>query len=147
MLIKNKTTDEVLEHTQAFPNTSFPNGTPTNEFLDEAGYEVFVRPPTVYTPTNDEIIKNIITGLEYYYDKVAQVKKYDNRVTCTLRAGYAGPFQSEGLAFAIWMDECNAYGYTVMENVLLGLRGIPTISELILELPVPPWELPTQTLG
>ena len=74
--------------------------------------------------------------------KIEQAKKYDNRLTCTLRAGYAGPFQSEGLAFATWMDACNAHGYTEMEKVMTGQHPMPTVEELIAELPTPPWPLP-----
>ena len=89
--------------------------------------------------SNDEIIKELTTALEQHYDATAQQRKYDNRLTCALRAGYAGPFQAEGRAFAIWMDNCNAKAYQVMQDVLSGQRGIPTASELITELPVLVW--------
>ena len=87
----------------------------------------------------EEIIKSLTKSLEDYYDLIAQKKRYDNRLTCALRAGYTGPFQSEGQSFATWMDNCNAYAYTVMEDVLLGNRAIPTAAELLAELPVAPW--------
>lgn len=98
--------------------------------------------------TSDELAHDIVTAqsefidaLEAHYDAVAQTKRYDNRLTCALRAGYPGPFQSEGIAFAIWMDECNAYAYEVMNQVLSGRRGMPTIEGLIAELPSIDWPI------
>jgi len=79
------------------------------------------------------------TALEAMYDTTAQSRKYDNRLTCALRAGYAGPFQAEGTAFAVWMDTCNAYAYQVMTEVLLATRPLPTVQELISELPELVW--------
>jgi hypothetical protein len=93
----------------------------------------------IHIPTNEEIISNMTSQLENYYDSIAQTKRYDNRLTCALRAGYAGPFQSEGTAFAIWMDTCNAYAYSVMNDCLNNIRPIPTIEVLISELPIINW--------
>jgi len=87
----------------------------------------------------NKIILDLTKALEDFYDSKAQEKKYDNRLTCTLRAGYAGPFQSEGISFAIWMDNCNAYAYQVMQDVLAEEREIPTSEELIVELPILEW--------
>lgn len=89
--------------------------------------------------SNDEIIKELTAALEAHYDAKAKEKRYDNRLTCTLRAGYAGPFQAEGQTFAQWMDNCNAYGYQVMADCLAGTRTTPTEAELIAELPVMVW--------
>jgi hypothetical protein len=84
-------------------------------------------------------VSDYISAMEKHYDSVARVKKYDNRYTCALRAGYAGPFQIEGQTFSIWMDSCNAYGYQVMEDVQSGHRAMPTMADLLAELPVAPW--------
>ena len=89
--------------------------------------------------TNDEIIAELTAALEAHYDTKACEKRYDNRLTCALRAGYAGPFQAEGIAFAQWMDNCNAYGYQVLADCLAGTRTTPTEAELLAELPVMVW--------
>jgi hypothetical protein len=89
--------------------------------------------------TNNEIIKELTQALEAHYDAKAQERRYDNRLTCALRAGYAGPFQAEGQAFAVWMDTCNAYGYQVMRDILAKLQPVPTAEELIAELPTMVW--------
>lgn len=92
-----------------------------------------------YLTDPDRIVKELTAALEVYYDSKAKERRYDNRLTCALRAGYAGPFQAEGAAFAIWMDTCNEYAYGVMADVLEGTRAIPTAQELISELGVAPW--------
>ncbi len=87
----------------------------------------------------EQVAANYTRELEAYYDRVAVAMRYDNRVTCALRAGYAGPFQSDGVAFASWMDQCNAYAYTVMDAVISGIRPLPTFDALVAELLPPPW--------
>ena len=95
----------------------------------------------VETPSRSDadIIKELTAALESHYDTEAQKKNYDNRFTCALRAGYAGPFQAEGVAFATWMDSCNAYGYQVIADVKGGKRTVPTAAELLAELPTIEW--------
>ena len=103
--------------------------------ITDAEAQAIQNPP----PTQAQLLQQFIAAMEYHYDLVAQRKQYDNRLTCALRAGYQGPFQSEGQTFAVWMDTCNLYGYQEMDKVLNGLRPMPTVSELIAELPVAPW--------
>ena len=87
----------------------------------------------------EEITAELTAALEAHYDTKARERRYDNRLTCALRAGYAGPFQAEGAIFAIWMDTCNEYGYQVMQDCLAGNRAIPTADELLAELPELVW--------
>lgn len=118
-----------VDMTEAFFNTSS---------LPGKGW-VVLSPPPPPPPTPEEIIEQLTQALEAYYDSIARSMRYDNRYTCALRAGYAGPFQAEGLAFATWMDACNAYGYQVIADVQNGLRGIPAAEELLAELPLFVW--------
>lgn len=83
----------------------------------------------------DDTAKRYDAALTAHFDAKAQERRYDNRLTCALRAGFPGPFQAEGLAFAQWMDNCNAYAYTVMGQVLGGLRPMPTVEAFIEEMP------------
>lgn len=98
----------------------------------------FVRIPVVAVPPS---LGEYISAMEEHYDTKAQERRYDNRLTCAIRAGYAGPFQAEGTAFAIWMDTCNALGYQIMAAVMTGARTPPTIGELISELPALMWPI------
>lgn len=85
-------------------------------------------------------VKDFDNALTTYFDKTAQSRKYDNRITCALRAGYTGPFQSEGNAFAIWMDTCNALAYRILAEVQAGTRPAPkTIPEFIALFPEIVW--------
>ena len=120
-IIKNCTTGE-----ETIETYEIPDPTPEEIAAQQASEQ-------------QRIIADLTKALEAHYDLVAQAKKYDNRLTCALRAGYAGPFQSEGIAFAIWMDTCNACANQVMGDVLNGLRSIPTAEERIAELPAAPW--------
>lgn len=86
------------------------------------------------------LVKGFTAALERYYDLTAAERQYDNRLTCALRAGYPGPFQPEGTAFAVWMDECNAYAYGVLAAVKSGQRTMPASPDaLIAELPALVW--------
>lgn len=78
-------------------------------------------------------------ALESHYDITAQTKRYDNRLTCTLRAGYPGPYQTEALSFALWMDTCNQLAYKALDEVNAGTRSTPSIKELLQELPAIIW--------
>lgn len=117
MVIRNKYTDD--------GQGVYWNGTPEEE--------------QAYLADPDRIVAELTAALESHYDSKAKERRYDNRITCALRAGYAGPFQAEGQSFAIWMDTCNAYAYSVMNECLTGARTIPTAQELVSELPVFVW--------
>ena len=142
------------------PQTSFP--TPiSNAQAEEFGY-VYVTPTTPPapnphctvvegTPVNNTqvwtqvpmsqqaVILEFTDALEAMYDAKAQEKKYDTRYTCALRAGYASAFQAEGLAFAQWMDTCNANAYTTMASVLAGQTPMPTVAGLLAQMPTFTW--------
>lgn len=81
----------------------------------------------------------LTTALNNHLDSVAGQRRYDDRFTCSLRAGYPGPFQVEGQTFAAWMDACNMTAYGIMAQCKLGLRQIPTEAELIALMPAIVW--------
>lgn len=79
-------------------------------------------------------------ALTDHLDATAKTRRYDNRITCAVRAGYPGPFQAEGQAFALWMDECNALAYQFLAEIHAGTRPMPSDPlELIAELPEIVW--------
>lgn len=89
--------------------------------------------------STQEILAKYDSELMDFFDRKAKEKNYDNRITCSLRAGYPGPFQVEGLAFAQWMDACNAHCYEVTQEIQAGTRTIPTFEELSSEFPALVW--------
>lgn len=115
------------------------------EYTDEQGVVHTVAEQEAAAITEDTALKTTQTIARYtealtaLLDSEAQSKRYDNRITCSLRAGYAGPFQAEGTAFAIWMDTCNALGYTIMQEVIDQIRPMPTIEEFLAEMPEMVW--------
>lgn len=95
----------------------------------------YVAPPT----TEAEIIAVYDAALGVHFDSVAAQRNYNSRNTAALRAGYPGPFQAEGLAFAQWMDNCNMQALQTLADVRAQTRIAPTIEEFIAELPSISW--------
>lgn len=86
-----------------------------------------------------EQFKLIERAVEKHMDEVAQADGWDNRWTCVARAGYINPWQSKGIKFAQWMDACWMVAIQAQNDVVAGLRTIPTPEEAVLELPVMVW--------
>ena len=63
-------------------------------------------------------------------------------VLVTLRAGYPGTFQAEGIAFAAWMDQCNALAYNLLAEVVAGTRPLPESPKALIDL-MPPMVWPS----
>lgn len=85
---------------------------------------------------NSKVVeRKYVAALEAHYDSVAKSKRYDNRLTFALRAGYSGPYQAEALVFAQWMDNCNVMAYQYMLDVEAGKLERPTIEAMIEMLP------------
>ncbi len=116
---------------QDFLNTSFPVGKPPE------GWAVFEQ--VVPEPTEQEILDALTQALNMHLDSVASQRRYDSRFTCALRAGFPGPFQAEGLAFAAFMDECNMVGYAMMKRAKAGEIPVPSGAELIAAMPAMAW--------
>lgn len=104
----------------------------------EVGTDGTFRQAAQATPT----VEAYTAALEAMYDAKAHERRYDNRYTCAVRAGYAGPFQAEAQAFALWMDTCNAQAYQTMEQVQGGKLAAPTIEGLLGMMPELKWPSP-----
>ena len=96
-------------------------------------------PEPVAAESARQVQVRLTAALNSHLNAVAGERSYDDRFTCSLRAGYPGPFQSEGQTFADWMDNCNMVAYQIMAEVKQGLRPIPTEAELIDAMPVIVW--------
>lgn len=112
---------------------------------DAARYEALIAeveashvPPP--PPGLPERIAAFGAALDAHLDATAQQRRYDNRITCAMRAGYPGPFRAEGLAFASWMDACNALSYRLLAQVMQGTRPMPDSPQALIGLlPVMIW--------
>ena len=90
-------------------------------------------------PSLAEIEQALVTQFNDFLDSVAGERRYDNRWTCALRAGYPSAFQPEGLVYAAWMDTCNMVAYAVMADVKAGRRAVPASAELLAMMPQIQW--------
>lgn len=106
-------------------------------------YEMtYVITPRVMTDEERDarLLGRFTRALTEHMDNVAQQRRYDSRITCSLRAGYPSIFQQEGLVFATWMDACNAMAYQTWAEVKAGQRAVPESIEAFLALlPVIEW--------
>ena len=78
-------------------------------------------------------------ALTAHLDAEARTRNYADRISCAVRAGYPGPFHDEGVAFAAWMDTCNATGYQLLAQFQQGLIPQPSIEDVIAALPEMVW--------
>ena len=101
--------------------------------VSNAAFASDPQPPT---------ISDFDAALTAHLDATAQARQYDNRITCALRAGYPGPFQAEGKAFAVWMDACNYTAYTLMQEVQAGARPMPADTQALIDA-LPPMVWPS----
>ena len=58
---------------------------------------------------------------------------------CTYATSPTAKFSDEGQAGVSWRDEVWAKGYAILADVEGGERAIPTVDELLAELPVFVW--------
>ena len=99
---------------------------------------ILTAPPP---PTPEQLLKAIEAAIEKHMDEVAQSKKYDNRDSCRLYAGYTNPFQAEAIAFGQWVAQCWVASNQAQADIANGLRTIPTPEEAVLELPLMEWPI------
>lgn len=86
------------------------------------------------------LIDQYNAALDKHLDTTAQSKRYTDRFTCAIRAGFQGPYQAEGLAFGQWMDTCNQLAYQMLAEIEAGTRPMfASTDEFIAELPAMVW--------
>ena len=116
-----------------------------NATIEDMGdyYEVVEIPP--YVPTQEELKKMFTDAIQDYLDTTAQERRYDNIFTAISYVNSTDEtFAKEARACLVWRDKVWRTCYNILDEVESGLRPIPTIDELIKELPVMDWELSTK---
>lgn len=96
----------------------------------------------VIEETPQQTIARYEAALDAFLDAKARLFRYDNRFTFALRASYPNAWRDEATAFGIWMDECNAQAYALLEAVQSGEAQMPSIDAFIEALPAFPPEEP-----
>ncbi len=81
-------------------------------------------------------VQDINNAIQNHLDTKAQEFKYDNMMSARSYAGYTNPFQAEAQALATWCADCWATAGTIQADVEAGNRAMPTVDEVLAELPV-----------
>ena len=83
-----------------------------------------------------EVQSAISRAIQEHLDTKVQEFRYDNMMSARSYAGYSNPFQSEAQALALWCADCWAKAGEIEADVEAGNRELPTVDEVIAELPV-----------
>jgi hypothetical protein len=109
----------------------------------EQVYEVYDLPEDVVLANQQQAfqqkLKQFDDALVNLFEEQAKSKRYDSRITFMVRAGFPGPYQAEAIKFATWVDSCNVFAYKYLEDVVSGIKPIPTLDEFLSSLPELIW--------
>lgn len=111
-----------------------------NATIEDKGdyYECVAIPPHI--PTAEEIQKMLTDGVQAYMDKKAQEHSYDNiHTACSYANSTDAIFAKEGKACLEWRDKVWRTCYDILAQVTSGAREVPTLEEVITELPAFNW--------
>lgn len=117
-----------------------PMGTPPSRWheWDWTALQWVDNPPP--PPTAAEIQAQMTAAVQAHLDAEARTHGYDGILSL---ASYAAStnltFSAEGVAGVAWRDAVWSYGYQVLAAVQAGTRPLPTVAELLAELPVMVW--------
>ena len=117
------------------------NGWCMEDGYDEDGRRyLIINPPVEYVPTEEEIQKALTNGVQKHMDKKAQERGYDNiHTACSYVNSTDEIFKAEGTACLAWRDQVWRKCYDILAEVKTGKRAVPTLEEVIAELPVLVW--------
>ena len=104
---------------------------------DENGYPILQDPPP---PTAEQIIAKYTADVQQHLDAFARTRGYDNILSaCTYATSTVPKFAAEGQYAVEARDATWAKCYEVLAEVEAGSRPMPTLDELLAELPVLTW--------
>jgi len=75
-------------------------------------------------------------AIQTHLDTKAKEFRYDNIMSVRSYAGYENPFQAEAQKLAVWASNCWVKAGEIEAEVQAGNRDMPTIDEVLAELPV-----------
>lgn len=84
--------------------------------------------------------ERINKAIQSMLDKKAQEYRYDSILSARSYAGFDNPFKNEALALSTWAASCWAKAGEIEADVLASNRPMPTIEEILAEMPtfIPP---------
>ena len=104
-----------------------------------------LEPPAAPEPTEEErqaaMQAEFTSAVQRRLDAFAQERGYDGIMSaCTYATSTVERFRQEGERAVILRDNTWAACYAILADVLAGERPVPTLEELVAELPVLTWE-------
>lgn len=104
---------------------------------DESGRPVLVDPPP---PTAEQIVAQYTAAVQKHLDDFARTLVYDGIMSaCTYATSTVPKFKAEGQYAVEARDATWVKCYEVLAAVEAGSRPMPTLEELLTELPVLTW--------
>lgn len=114
-----------------------------NQYIDGEIVPIPAPPePEPYVPTPEEVAEQtkqqLIWSVQNHLDTAARQLGYDDIKTAVTYADEPAvpKFQTEGKAFRAWRSLVWAACYATLADVLDNKRDVPTVDELLAELPV-----------
>lgn len=118
-------------------------GTPAREMKELGSFPegAVFEAPEKPEPTKEEIQKQLTDGVQKWMDNKVQERNYDSVHTCVGTYLYSPieKFRLEAEAVRDWVSYVWAKCYAILAEVEAGIRGIPTLEEVIAELPQLEW--------
>lgn len=91
-------------------------------------------------PTPEEIKTLVVSAVQNHLDEISRTRGYDGILSlCTYANSTIDKFRLEGQAGVNWRDSCWSFCYQLMDDVANGRRTLPTINEVLSELPNIEW--------
>ncbi|MFM9928209.1 hypothetical protein VLK31_34940 [Variovorax sp. H27-G14] len=138
MQIKLNATGEILQDIAFYdlhPNVAFAQPL-TDEVLSDFGALIYIEPVVVLPITIADVQKAVQERL----DNFARTRNYDGILSaCTYVSSAVPKFQAEGDAAVEARDETWHACYEILANVQGGHRPMPTLGEVLAELPALTW--------
>jgi len=90
------------------------------------------------TPIKTDMDKqqDISDAIQKMLDDKAKSLRYDNIMSVRSYCGWANPFRSECEVVASWAASCWVIAGQIEQDVINGVRTIPSVEEVLLEMPI-----------
>lgn len=90
--------------------------------------------------TNDEVVAVVVSEVQQRLDAFARTHNYDGILSaCTYAASTVPKFAAEGQYAVVARDNTWATCYQILGDVLAGLRPMPSLEDVLAELPPLAW--------
>jgi len=91
--------------------------------------------PVVLPLTLEQTIELFKAQIQEHLDSEARAVNYDSIISACSYAAAPNPFQEEAITFVVWRGAVWEYCYAELDKVINGTRPMPTVEEIISELP------------